>query len=170
MQLIPTLTIYIVGNLSHLLIINIPSILPMVNIVFYKPLNHFKSSSILYIVKEMMLTIYNIDYKDLGKRIRAERRKQDLTQEKLAEMANISDSFMGHIERGGRTLSIETLAKLANALNLSIEYIVCGEFNYQPDMLPEEILDALNRMSGNQRKVFLKMMKTLAAHQDMWPV
>ena len=117
-----------------------------------------------------MLTMYNIDYKELGKRIRAERRKQDLTQEKLAEMANISDSFMGHIERGGRTLSIETLAKLANALNLSIEYIICREFNYQPDMLPAEILDALNRMSGNQRKVFLNMMKTLAAHPDMWLV
>lgn len=114
--------------------------------------------------------MYNIDYKELGKRIRAERRKQDLTQEKLAEMAEISDSFMGHIERGGRTLSIETLAKLANALNLSIEYIVCGEFNYQPDMLPAEILDALNQMSNSQRKVFLSMMKTLAAHPDMWPI
>ena len=142
----------------------------MVNIPLYRPLNPFKSSSILYIAKEMMLVMYDIDYKELGKRIRAERQKQELTQEKLAEMANISDSFMGHIERGGRTLSIETLAKLANALNLSIEYIVCGEYNYQPDMLPEEILDALNRMSGNQRKVFLSMMKTLAAHQDMWPV
>ena len=114
--------------------------------------------------------MYNIDYKEVGKRIRTERQKQNLTQEKLAEMANISDSFMGHIERGGRTLSIETLAKLANVLNLSIEYIVCGAFNYQPAMLPSEILDALNRMSNNQRKVFLNMMKTLAAHQDMWPV
>ena len=142
----------------------------MVNIMSFRPLIPFKRSSILYIVKEMMLTMYNIDFKELGKRIRAERRKQDLTQEKLAEMANISDSFMGHIERGGRTLSIETLAKLANALNLSIVYIICGEFHYQPDMLPAEILDALNRMSGNQRKVFLNMMKTLAAHQDMWPV
>jgi transcriptional regulator with XRE-family HTH domain len=114
--------------------------------------------------------MYNIDYAELGKRIRAERRKQDLTQEKLAEMADISDSFMGHIERGGRTLSIETLAKLANALNLSIEYIVCGEFNYQPDMLPTEIIEALNRMSESQRKAFLNIMKTLAAHSDMWPV
>jgi transcriptional regulator with XRE-family HTH domain len=114
--------------------------------------------------------MYNIDYKELGKRIRAERRKQDLTQEKLAEMADISDSFMGHIERGGRTLSIETLAKLANALGLSIEYIVCGEFNYQPDMLPSEIHDALNQMSNCQRKVFLSMMKTLADNSDSWMV
>ena len=123
-----------------------------------------------YAVKEIVLVMYKIDYKELGKRIRAERRRQDLTQEKLAEMTDISDSFMGHIERGGRTLSIETLAKLANALNLSIEYIVCGEFNYQPDMLPAEIHDALNRMSSSQRRVFLNMMKTLAAHSDMWPM
>jgi transcriptional regulator with XRE-family HTH domain len=114
--------------------------------------------------------MYNIDYKELGKRIRAERRRQDLTQEKLAEMAEISDSFMGHIERGGRTLSIETLVKLANALNLNIEYIICGEHNYQPDMLPEEIYNALNRMSSSQRKVFLNIMKTLAAHSNMWSV
>ena len=114
--------------------------------------------------------MYNIDYKELGKRIRSERRRQDLTQEKLAEMADISDSFMGHIERGGRTLSIETLAKLANALNMSIEYIICGEYNYQPDMLPNEIHDALNQMDSNQRRVFLSMMKALAAHPDMWPI
>ena len=114
--------------------------------------------------------MYNINYKEIGARIRAERRRLDLTQEKLSEMADISESFMGHIERGGRTLSIETLAKIANALNLSIEYILCGEFNYQPDMLPAEFQDALNRMSGSQRKVFISMMKTLAAHSDMWQV
>jgi len=118
----------------------------------------------------MRLDMYNIDYKELGKRIRAERRKQDLTQETLAEMAEISDSFMGHIERGGRTLSIETLAKLANALNMSIEYIICGEYNYQPAMLPEDIHDALNRMSGSQRKVFLDIMKTLATYPEMWQI
>ena len=114
--------------------------------------------------------MYEIDYKELGKRIRAERRKQDITQEKLAEMAEISISFMGHIERGGRTLSIETLAKLANALNMSIEYIICGEHNYRPGMLPEEVYESLNRMSDSQRKVFLNIMKTLAAHPDDWQV
>ena len=112
--------------------------------------------------------VYNIDYKELGKRIRTERRRQDLTQEKLAEMADISDSFMGHIERGGRTLSVETLARIANALNLSIEYLVCGEYSYQPDMLPAEIHENLNRMSSSQRLIFLKIMKTLAAHPEMW--
>ena len=65
--------------------------------------------------------MYEIDYVALGRRIRAERRRQDLTQEQLAEMADISESFMGHIERGGRVLSVETLIRLANALNISAE-------------------------------------------------
>lgn len=114
--------------------------------------------------------MYQIDYAELGKRIRNERKRQNLTQEQLAELTGISDSFMGHIERGGRTLSIETLVKLANALNLSIEYIVCGKYNYQPDMLPSEIYDALDRLNDRQRKIFLSIMRTLAEHSDMWPV
>lgn len=114
--------------------------------------------------------MYNIDYKEIGKRIRAERRRQDLTQEKLAEMADISESFLGHVERGGRVLSVETLAKLANALGLTVEYILCGEYNYQPDMLPAEIVNALGQMSGSQRRVFLSMMQTLAANAASWSV
>lgn len=114
--------------------------------------------------------MYQIDYAAIGRRIRAERRKQDLTQEQLAELAGISESFMGHIERGGRVLSVETLVHIANALHLSIEYIVCGEYNYQPSVLPDEIHEALSKMSDRQRKVFLSMMKTLAEHSDMWPV
>ena len=109
-----------------------------------------------------------IDYKELGQRIRAERRRQDLTQEKLAELADISDSFMGHIERGGRTLSVETLAKLADALNLSTEYILFGEELHHPNSLPLEVQEAINLMDGNQRKVFLGIIKLLTANPHAW--
>jgi transcriptional regulator with XRE-family HTH domain len=114
--------------------------------------------------------MYNIDYKEIGRRIRAERRKQDLTQEKLAELSDISESFMGHIERGGRTLSVETLAKLANALGLSVEYIIAGEHSYQPDTLPEDIHHALEQMNSSQRRVFLSMVKVLAANSEHWRI
>jgi transcriptional regulator with XRE-family HTH domain len=117
-----------------------------------------------------MMSMHQIDYVAIGKRIRAERKKQDLTQEQLAELADISESFMGHIERGGRTPSVETLMNISNALNLSIEYIVCGEYSYQPSVLPSEICDFLSRMSDYQREVFLSIMRTLAEHPDTWPI
>ena len=114
--------------------------------------------------------MYNIDYKEIGKRIRAERRRQDLTQERLAEMADISESFMGHVERGGRVLSVETLAKLANVLGLTVEFIIAGEHSYQPNTLPAEVHAALNQMNGSQRRVFLSMMGILASNSKDWTV
>lgn len=43
-----------------------------------------------------------MDYRLLGARVQRARRINGLTQERLAEMAGISLSFMGHIERGTR--------------------------------------------------------------------
>lgn len=70
------------------------------------------------------VTIYmvmHMDYQLLGRNIRAARKKKGLTQEQLAEAANISVSFLGHIERGTRVLSVETLVRLADALMCSID-------------------------------------------------
>jgi transcriptional regulator with XRE-family HTH domain len=60
--------------------------------------------------------------RELGKRIRQLRlaRAQKLTQEDLAERADISVSFLSMIERGERAPHIETLAKLAHALEITV--------------------------------------------------
>ena len=49
-----------------------------------------------------------------------------LTQEQLADLAGISLSFVGHIERGTRAISVETLARLCKALETDMHYIVFG--------------------------------------------
>lgn len=58
-----------------------------------------------------------MDYITLGKRIRERRKDMHLTQQYLAEAAGISASFLGHIERGSRVLSLDTLMSLCRALN-----------------------------------------------------
>jgi len=55
-----------------------------------------------------------MDYIDLGRRVKDLRRKQNLTQEALAEKLNMSASFLGHIERGTRIASLETLVNCAS--------------------------------------------------------
>ena len=65
-----------------------------------------------------------MDYIALGKRVRYIRRCQDITQEQLAEMVGISTSFVGHIERGTRVLSVDTLYKLCTALGVSSDYLM----------------------------------------------
>jgi len=67
----------------------------------------------------------------LGRRIREERLKLNLTQERLAEEVNLSTAYIGQIERGERSLTLENLAAVANRLGVTIDYllsdsIVCG--------------------------------------------
>lgn len=67
-----------------------------------------------------------VDYKDMGRRIRALRKKQGITQAELALKCDISTSFMGHIERGSRIASLETLMAIANVFDVSLEALVKG--------------------------------------------
>jgi transcriptional regulator with XRE-family HTH domain len=55
-----------------------------------------------------------------GKAIRRRRRELDLSQEELAERAELHQTYISDVERGGRNPSLENVEKLANALGISI--------------------------------------------------
>ncbi len=65
----------------------------------------------------------------VGKRIRAERKRQDISQEKLAEMADLHRTYIGMVERGERSISTYNLAKIRQALNVPIEHIFPQDFD-----------------------------------------
>ena len=65
-----------------------------------------------------------MDYKALGKRIREERLKLNLTQSQLAEDIDISDTYVGQIERGERSLTLDTLVRLVNRLGVTVDYLL----------------------------------------------
>lgn len=56
--------------------------------------------------------------KQIGRRIVALRKKLGITQEDLAGEAEIDRSFLSEIENGHKNLSVETLVKIAEALNV----------------------------------------------------
>lgn len=59
-----------------------------------------------------------MDYEAMGRRIKKLRKKAGLTQEQLAEKSNLSPSFLGHIERGTRVASLQTLVSICRALDV----------------------------------------------------
>lgn len=68
-----------------------------------------------------------------GQRVRKLRLERNLTQEQLSEAADISISFLGGIERGLKTPTIETVQKLANALNISVTQIMTFDLPSETD-------------------------------------
>lgn len=65
-----------------------------------------------------------MDYKLLGKRIREERLRLGKAQENLAEEVNISTAYLGQIERGERSVTLDKLIPLANKLGVSVDFLL----------------------------------------------
>lgn len=57
----------------------------------------------------------------LGLKIRIERQKQKISQEKLAELSKLNRNFIGMIERGETNVTVKNLENIANALGLPIQ-------------------------------------------------
>lgn len=106
-----------------------------------------------------------IDYVALGQKIRTERQKHNFSQEKLAEMCNISTAFLGHIERGTRKMSLETLVVLSNALNISIDYLLLNDLSESNAML-SAIISQIQNAPADKEKQFLNIIKILSQNID----
>lgn len=58
--------------------------------------------------------------KILGRRIRNYRTAKGLSQEKLAELSGCHPTYIGQLERGEKNATIESIEKIASALNLPL--------------------------------------------------
>lgn len=61
--------------------------------------------------------------KTICKRIRKFRHEAEMTQEDLAEKVGVSRVYIGYVEQGRNTPSLEILEKIAKALKISIRDI-----------------------------------------------
>ena len=73
-----------------------------------------------------------INYKKLGKRIQSARKEAGLSQEQLAEAIGKSPSAISTIETGKRGASLETLIRIANALQVSADYLLADQLPHIP--------------------------------------
>ena len=72
-----------------------------------------------------------IDQTAFGKKIRDARKAIKLTQFELAEKINVSQNFLGDIERGIKLPSVPKLIVLSNVLNLSLDSMFSASLNSQ---------------------------------------
>ncbi|MCP1136948.1 helix-turn-helix domain-containing protein [Paenibacillus polysaccharolyticus] len=73
----------------------------------------------------------------VGNRIRELRKAKGWTQEQLAESAGLHYSYIGGVERGDRNISLETLEKIINGLQVTAEEI----FKFKEDSEYKRALD-----------------------------
>lgn len=100
-----------------------------------------------------------LDYKAIGKRIRAKRLEFGYTQEKLAEKADISTSHVGEIERGTSICSLAVIVSLADVLDLNLDRLVRGINTKNVETGFSEIIDSLSKENKN---LYIKLCENIA--------
>jgi transcriptional regulator with XRE-family HTH domain len=107
-----------------------------------------------------------MDYKGLGLRIREERTRLGLTQAALAEAIDISDTYMGAIERGERSLTLDTLVRLVGRLGVTVDYVLADSVS---DSDPN-ILAQFRRITDGQplarKRMAINVLRAIFAHFD----
>lgn len=62
--------------------------------------------------------------KQFGKNVKIERIKKDLTQEKLAEIMNVSQNYIANIECGKANMSLGKVLELSNFIGVDINNLL----------------------------------------------
>lgn len=106
-----------------------------------------------------------LNYLQIGQNIKTLRSEAGLTQEKMAEICEISTSFLGHIERGTRKLSLETAVKIADCLQISMDALLMD--GKKTDFSVLSAADAiLRKQDSTTQQHFLCLIKVLSQHID----
>ena len=109
-----------------------------------------------------MIPIENLP-KLIGAKIRKIRTRLGWTQEYLAEKADMDFTSIGAAERGVRNLSLKSLARVADALNVPIEELVRlprdAQISSEKEIAIHEVRVLLKDMNQEQIKLILEIVK-----------
>ena len=100
-----------------------------------------------------------MDYERLGLRVRQQREIKNLTQSQLARKTSVTASFIGHIERGEKKASVETIVALCNALEISPAVLL-------QDSLSDGALHSQVVIDAENQELIKDLMRVLHERMD----
>ena len=88
-----------------------------------------------------------LDYKAIGKRIKIARINADMTQEHLSDLIELSPSHMSNIETGTAKVSLTTMVRIANALSVTVDDLLCDNLVHAKVQFEQDIQQLLDGCS-----------------------
>lgn len=89
--------------------------------------------------------------KFLGQRLRALRKQRGLSQERLGQLARLSGKFIGEVERGEKSISMDSLYRVAVALEIPLRHLTDVRPGKPTAVASEEAERIFALVSGRRR-------------------
>lgn len=100
----------------------------------------------------------------IGANIRKCRTSKGMRQEDLAEATNLSTTYIGMVERGEKTPSLETFISILNALGTSADVVLCDVLNAGYTVKNSLLNDKLSKLSEDDRNKIYDVVDTMLSH------
>lgn len=101
-----------------------------------------------------------LNYERMGKIIKAVRAERGLSQADLAEFVNLSVPYISNIETGRSKASLETIVNISDALNVTVDRILCGNMQNSGDYMPE-LRELISDCNSYEKSMILDMASEL---------
>ncbi len=94
-----------------------------------------------------------MDWNDIGRNIRRKRLERNWRQDDLAELAGLSGSYIGMVERGEKMPKLETFIKIANVLEVSADELLSGVIKNGYKVRFSEYSEKIGQISKDRQKM-----------------
>lgn len=101
-----------------------------------------------------------IDYKSIGVRIKAARQQKHYTQDQVAEMCDVSIQHISNIENNKTKVSLPLLIDIANALQVTLDQLVCGVLQQADAVYAKEIDEIFESCSIEEKRLLIRSLKS----------
>lgn len=105
-----------------------------------------------------------LDRKSIGYRVYIARMEARMQTVELADLCDISDVHMRHIENGTRAPSLETLVAICNALHVSPAYFLASELDIHMDDPVDTAIKTVGDCSPREANMILAMLAEARKH------
>ena len=101
-----------------------------------------------------------IDKNILGKNIRENRIKKQMTLEQLSERLDVTDNYLGKIERGNNAPSLDVIVKIAQLLEVSVDSLLFEyDYNNKEYQFLKSLMD-INELTKENKERFIDFINT----------
>lgn len=107
------------------------------------------------------MDVNELDFEKIGMRIREARKARNWNQGELAYYAGLKNSaHISHLENGQKKPTLATVVKIANALSVSVDWLLCDNLEQSKHVYDTRIAMELEDCDTAELQAFLEIIQS----------
>ena len=99
----------------------------------------------------------SLNYKLIGQRLKESRMQKRISQAELAELIDMSVSYISHIETAKKQASLEALVRIANVLGVTVDHMLNGNQTSDPAEYRTDLVQLIEGCTSYEKRIIYEI-------------